>query len=259
MAIYVDAVYGNHDMHSSVSLIVATWFFSFQIYCDFSGYSDIAIGTSRMFGIRLMENFNLPNFAHSFSNFWRRWHISLSTWFRDYLYIPLGGNRKTEAITYFNIAITMIIAGLWHGASFTFVAWGVLHALFLIAEKILKNISSMQFRFPIWIKTLIMFQLVSFAWIFFRSDSIKQSFEIVSKIFSLEGLDLNVLNPGMFAIMIYGCIVLFLLEFFLLSKNDIKNYAIRSPYATAILSAFLILNIILFGNASGNQFIYFQF
>ena len=129
LAIYVDEVYSHPGSYEGFPLILATYFFAFQIYCDFSGYSDIAIGTARLFGFRLMRNFAYPYFSRNIAEFWRRWHISLSTWFRDYVYIPLGGNRKGAGRTYAAMVFTMLISGLWHGASWTFVIWGALHAL----------------------------------------------------------------------------------------------------------------------------------
>ena len=129
LAVYVDSVYGNADIHNSSSLLLASVFYAFQIYFDFSGYSDIAIGTAKLFGFSLKENFNLPYFSKSLTEFWRRWHMSLSFWLRDYLYISLGGNRKGIKITYRNLMITMLLGGLWHGASWNFVIWGGMHEI----------------------------------------------------------------------------------------------------------------------------------
>ena len=137
LALYVDVVYNNVEMHNSITLLLATVLFSFQIYCDFAGYSNIAIGTAKIFGFQLMDNFKRPYFATSITDFWRRWHISLSTWFRDYVYIPLGGNRVSKFRHYSNLFITFVISGLWHGANWTFIIWGALHGFYQIAEKII--------------------------------------------------------------------------------------------------------------------------
>ena len=139
LAIVVDGVYNNLDDYSGLALIVATIFFTFQIYCDFSGYSDIAIGSARVMGFELMDNFKRPYFSKSISEFWKRWHISLSTWFRDYLYIPLGGNKVVKWRWYYNLFITFLVSGFWHGANWTFIAWGALHGIYLITAIILKN------------------------------------------------------------------------------------------------------------------------
>src|SRR5690606_39664978 len=140
LAIYVNGVYNSPYEYSGFPLIVATLFFAFQIYCDFSAYSDIAIGTARIMGFDLMENFRQPYFARSIREFWARWHISLSTWFRDYLYIPLGGNRVPFPRHLLNLFIVFLVSGLWHGASWTFVIWGALHGLFVVGEAIWERI-----------------------------------------------------------------------------------------------------------------------
>lgn len=135
LAVYVDAVYANSELHNSSTLLLATVFYSFQIYYDFAGYSDIAIGTAKLFGFNFAPNFNFPYFSKSITEFWRRWHMSLSFWLRDYLYISLGGNRKGIKITYRNLLLTMLLGGLWHGSSWNFVIWGAIHGLFLSVEK----------------------------------------------------------------------------------------------------------------------------
>lgn len=140
LAIVVDHVYNSPQEHAGLSLILATIFFSFQIFCDFSGYSDIAVGTGRILGFRLMENFDRPYHARSVSEFWKRWHISLSTWFRDYLYIPLGGKRVSVPRWYFNLFFVFLVSGLWHGADWTFIVWGALHGFYIIFALITKNL-----------------------------------------------------------------------------------------------------------------------
>lgn len=195
LAIAVDMVYGNPSGYSGLALIIATVLFGIQIYCDFSGYSDIAIGASKVMGIDLMQNFRQPYFSRSISEFWRRWHISLSTWFRDYLYIPLGGNRTVQWRQQLNLCTVFLVSGLWHGASWAFVIWGGLHGLYLIvslgtadARAKLAQMTKLD-RVPV-IRSAgamaITFTLVSFAWIFFRAETLPQALYIVSHL--VDGL-----------------------------------------------------------------------
>ena len=140
LALFVNAVYNNPTEYQGISLILATVFFSFQIYCDFSGYSDIAIGSAQILGYNLMTNFDRPYFSKSIAEFWKRWHISLSSLFKDYLYIPLGGNRVRKIRWQFNIIVVFLVSGLWHGANWTFIAWGALHGIYLLIENLTLNI-----------------------------------------------------------------------------------------------------------------------
>ena len=191
LAIVVDGVYNNVESYSGLVLIIATIFFAFQIYCDFSGYSDIAIGSARVMGFELMDNFKRPYFSKSIAEFWRRWHISLSTWFRDYLYIPLGGNRVVKWRWYYNLFVTFLISGLWHGAAWTFITWGALHGAYLIIEILLKKPKNYilkkikiehTFFYKIW-RVAITFFLVVFAWIFFRANSMSDAIYIINHMF----------------------------------------------------------------------------
>ena len=181
LAYFVNLVYDHPHDYQGISIFLATIFFSFQIFCDFSGYTDIAIGASRIMGIDLMANFRSPYFSRSISEFWGRWHISLSSWFRDYLYIPLGGNRVKPMRWIFNLLLVFIISGFWHGAKWTFIIWGGLHGIYLVLEIFWRNLRK---RFPVWMKWNqsnvfvkllqigFVFVLVSFAWIFFRAKDI---------------------------------------------------------------------------------------
>ena len=191
LAMMVDNVYSQPGEYSGVGLSVATVFFAFQIYCDFSGYSDIAIGAAQVLGHRLMRNFDRPYFACSIVDFWKRWHISLSSWFRDYLYIPLGGSRVKVSRFYFNILVVFVVSGLWHGASWTFVVWGLLHGLLYWGEKAtvglrekaadvmgLAKVPRLHHAF----RVVVTFGLVCFAWIFFRANSISDALLIVSRL-----------------------------------------------------------------------------
>jgi alginate O-acetyltransferase complex protein AlgI len=176
---YVDQVYQGADNMSFIPTLLAVIFFSIQIYCDFSGYSDIALGTARCMGFDLMKNFDHPYRATSIADFWRRWHISLSTWFKDYLYIPLGGSKSSAFSTYRNLFIVFLISGLWHGASWTFIAWGLLHALFQVVESLKKKyMPGLRVR-TVWVNQFVVFTLVSIAWVFFRAANFTQGFTII--------------------------------------------------------------------------------
>jgi len=193
LALIVNQVYGNLPQYQGLPLLIATVFFAFQIYCDFAGYTDIAIGSAQLLGFRLMRNFNQPYFATSIADFWRRWHISLSTWFRDYVYISLGGNKTSKLRWTFSIMITFMISGLWHGANWTFLIWGFLHGFYYmfsswtkcLREKIteISNLKENPF-IQHFVRILITFSLVSFAWIFFRASSLKEAVYIITHLFN---------------------------------------------------------------------------
>jgi len=256
-AIYVNAVYNHVENHEGLSFVAATVLFAFQIYGDFAGYSLIAIGTAKLFGFSLMTNFRRPYFSASVSEFWSRWHISLSTWFRDYLYIPLGGNRVTTSRRFFNLFITFVISGLWHGANWTFVIWGALNGLYLIGEILLfKN------KRTGIIHILTTFVLINFAWIFFRSNSITQAFYITKTIllkpgslFIGSGDDVTAL---LYAILAIGIVLLveFKKEFFDTSFSISRH---RLETVRMLGYAMLIFMILYFGVFGESQFIYFQF
>lgn len=260
LAIYVNSVYNNYGHNKGLSLIAATYAFAFQIYCDFSGYTDIAIGTARVLGFELVQNFNLPYFSKSITEFWHRWHISFSTWLRDYLYIPLGGNRKGKIKMQRNLMITMLLGGLWHGASWNFVIWGFLNGLYLGVEKLfrsvgVKNIPGKPF------KVFLVFNLVSFSWIFFRADTFHQATSIIRGIFTSAGFfNTRVQDAGVFLSMSVKVLLLLLVEFFLLRKRTLDfSQNKRSWLWSLSFNACLILLIVLFGVKEGTQFIYFQF
>jgi D-alanyl-lipoteichoic acid acyltransferase DltB (MBOAT superfamily) len=191
LGLYVNAVYNNPSEWTGWPVLLATYFFAFQIYCDFAGYSSIAIGAARVLGFDLMENFRRPYFARLPSEFWRRWHISLSSWFRDYLYIPLGGSRVSVPRWYLNLLIVFLVSGLWHGAAWTFVMWGGLHGLYMIGEAATRGTrSKLAYRLglgqqPITQAVLggfITFNLVCLAWIFFRANSISDAFLLLQNL-----------------------------------------------------------------------------
>jgi alginate O-acetyltransferase complex protein AlgI len=268
LAIYVNAVYNNQAHHNGSTLLMATIFFSFQIYCDFSGYSDIAIGAARVMGFKLMTNFNRPYFSRNIAEFWKRWHISLSSWFRDYLYISLGGNRVPFPRWYFNLFVVFLISGLWHGANWVFVIWGALNGCYLIFGILTKSIrNKLDMRIglnkvpKIWrlIQILTTFILTSFAWIFFRSNTLTDALHIIKKIFTSPG-PVFYENPSMLILICFGICFLLTVELkkefyrgsFSFSNN--KSWLIRN-----LTYAILIIFILLVGVLDGGQFIYFQF
>lgn len=270
LAIYVNAVYNNPAHHTGVTLIVATVFFAFQIYCDFSGYSDIAIGAAKIMGFKLMTNFNRPYFSKNISEFWKRWHISLSTWFKDYLYISLGGNKVSIPRWYFNLLFVFIVSGLWHGANWTFIIWGALNGFYLVFANIsqgtrnkinqLTGIATLP-RLNHFFQVLITFILCCFAWIFFRANNVSDSFLIVKKIFTAKGpLFFDKDDPSSFVFSFMGIILLLLIE----SKREYYkghfSFFNNKHWLVRYLSyTFLIILILLIGVFDGGQFIYFQF
>jgi D-alanyl-lipoteichoic acid acyltransferase DltB (MBOAT superfamily) len=274
LAIYVNEVYNSPAEYQGLTLILATYFFAFQIYCDFSGYSDIAIGAARIMGYDLMTNFRQPYFSQSISEFWKRWHISLSTWFRDYLYIPLGGNRVSKGRWYFNLVAVFLISGLWHGANWTFVLWGFLHGFYLMVSiftaGVRESISSALRinRFPTlrrWWKTFVTFHLVLFAWIFFRANSIGEAFLIIQNMlmidFSVSALESLSVALGWGELMIAVASILFLELFHVFeTRPQFKEVFFRTSRPVRWAAYYLIiLGIVFFGVFNHTEFIYFQF
>lgn len=275
LAMMADVVYNNPTQHHGIPVILATFFFSIQIYCDFSGYSDIAIGTAKIMGFDLMDNFRVPYYSTSISEFWKRWHISLSTWFRDYLYISMGGNRTSKPKWYFNLFFTFLVSGFWHGANWTFIIWGAIHGFYLVfaivtqdfREKIIKGIGLIRVPFLLnLIQMFITYMLVCFAWIFFRARNVTDAFEIIRNIpkISLKNIDEQVLsicsNKPEFLIAILA--IFFLECIHQLQKREHYSRNIFASYPTWLRwSVFyiMIFMIILAGVQEGGNFIYFQF
>ncbi len=265
LAIYVDAVYGNAELHSGLTLLVATYFFAFQIYCDFSGYSDIAIGAARVLGYDLMKNFNRPYFSKNINEFWSRWHISLSTWFRDYLYIPLGGNRRGVPRMFINILIVFIVSGMWHGANWTFLVWGALHGIFAVFSRVtlpwrdrLVDMLKIPGALVNGFRVFITFQLVCLAWIYFRAASISDANFIVGQIFTTSG---SLFIPALDQFM-YGLVAIFLLLMGDAAQEltNVTQRFVQRPRTIRWASYVAIIVItILIGVFDESQFIYFQF
>ena len=251
MALYVDKVYDAPEQFQAPALVLATFLFSWQIYFDFSGYTDMARGVARMMGFRLMLNFNNPYLATGLGDFWSRWHISLSSWFKDYVYIPLGGNRKGKFNTYRNMFLTMVISGLWHGAAWTFVTWGAVHGLGRLCTRELERTSFYKERVPKVAKQLLVFVFVSFAWIFFRAATISDAWVIVTRIFS-SGLA----NPycPLLALALVFAVWLYQFTYESRLKWVLELRAVRVG-----IVLLLVFYLAVFAPASEKAFIYLQF
>ena len=251
LSLYVDKVYGAPAEHHGPALALATFAFAWQIYFDFSGYTDMARGIARMMGIRLMLNFNNPYLADSLGDFWRRWHISLSTWFRDYVYIPLGGNRKGEFNTYRNMVLTMVISGVWHGAAWTFLIWGALHAAGRLATRALEQSPFYRDRVPRTVKQGAVFAFVCFAWIFFRAASVGDAWLIITRIFTSGWA-----GPGAPRLMLGMVLAVWIYESFYESRG---RWIVEWTPVRVGLAVLMVVYIAVFAAASSQPFIYFQF
>ena len=269
---FANEIFQNQTDYSGSTLILGALFFTFQIYGDFSGYSDIALGTARLFGIDLLRNFAFPYFSRDIAEFWRRWHISLSSWFKDYLYIPLGGNKGGTWIKVRNTFIIFIVSGFWHGANWTFIIWGLLNAFYILPLIIFKknrnnidivaqgkNLPNLKEIFSIGMT----FSLTVFAWIFFRSESVTLAFEYIAEIFSKSTLSI----PYFSGIGTSIPVVLFLVLFFTIEwigrENEFAIQKIGLQWKRIVrwsFYSFLVISIYYFSfNSSNQQFIYFQF
>ncbi len=268
LAVLVNEVYNHPSHYNGLIIVLATYFFAFQIYCDFSGYSDIAIGAARVLGIDLMLNFRRPYFSKSITEFWSRWHMSLSTWFRDYVYIPLGGSKVAKSRWAFNILATFLLSGLWHGASWGFVLWGLLHSLYYLLGSFTKSFREVIYKklsldkLPLllkFIKIFVTFNLVCFAWIFFRANSIDDAFILVRNLFEPAMDWAGLQNKYSLSLAFASLGTLILIELFqegfkLSDLLDKKPTLIRwSVYSAAIVV------ILVFANYNVEEFIYFQF
>lgn len=260
LGLYVDTVYSNYHYESGISCLIASLLYSFQIYGDFAGYSLMAIGVARILGFNLINNFNRPYFSSSITEFWHRWHISLSIWLKDYIYIPLGGSRCNKFKNYYNIFITFLVSGIWHGANWTYIIWGILHGLFQIIEKMLK-LQKVPSRTGIKItRIIITFTLVNFIWIFFRLPNLHDAFNVIIKIFTEHSSNLFLPAKTNLLFMLMALIVVIIKEIteeFFPHKIRLfnnKNRIIR-------WSSYLIVTIIILlcGVFDSGQFIYVSF
>ena len=251
LALYVAKVYAAPGQFRAPALILATFFFAWQIYFDFSGYTDMARGVARMMGIRLMLNFDNPYLATSMGDFWKRWHISLSSWFRDYVYIPLGGNRKGKVATYRNVFLTMVLSGLWHGAAWTYVLWGAVHALGNFATRELERTSFYLHQVPRVVKLLIVLVFVTFAWAFFRAESIGAAGTVVGRTFT-SGLE----NPYVPLLALALIAAVWAYQFLFVSR---LRWILEAGAVRVGLVIVMLVYMILTVGGEGQQFIYMQF
>ena len=283
-AILVTAVFDQYTDYTGAQIALAVVLFAFQIYCDFSGYSDIAVGAAQVMGFSLMKNFDRPYFARSTAQFWRRWHISLTTWFRDYVYIPLGGNRRGTLKKHINILITFLLSGLWHGASWNFVVWGLLNGIWQVAGEMTSGIrrsvrKALHVReegfFHHMVQTVTTFLLVDFAWLFFRASGLREALRMIRhgvthfaplSVFSTEsgiGLNTMALDAPDFLVLLAALAVLLIGDLVSI-KRDMIGMILRQKIAARFLIYYLILLILLIFGIYGpafdaSSFIYFQF
>lgn len=261
VALYVDTVFSNYMNYTGMTCFVASLLYTIQIYADFAGYSLMAIGVGKTLGFELTENFRRPYFAVSVTDFWRRWHISLSTWLKDYVYITLGGSRCSKIRNYWNIFFTFLVSGIWHGANWTFIVWGIWHGVFQIIEKAIEQQKCEYGWFGKTIKIVVTFLLVNFAWIFFRMQSLREAVEVIGRIFDLS-LPLTVYNPGFTALffIVFSVLLLFLKditdEFFPQRFRLFNNRSIVVRWCSYL---FIIVSIMLCGVFGADQFIYANF
>ncbi|MBR1626975.1 MAG: MBOAT family protein [Bacteroidales bacterium] len=259
---FVDRVFTTPDAFTGIENLLATYGYTIQIYCDFSGYTDIAIAVSLLFGFHLPMNFNSPYKALTISDFWHRWHISLSTWLRDYIYIPLGGNRKGKIRQYLNLMITMLVGGFWHGANIKFVFWGGMHGLLLIVDKLLKPLTDGMSKKIIgkFILAVITFHLVNTLWIFFRADNWNLAIQVINKALLSDFSQLGTVFSAYWKPL---SVALFALTVHILPKNFKLLYRdkfISAPLWCKIITAVLVVFILVQSKSSAIQpFIYFQF
>jgi len=251
LSLYVNPIYSSPERYDAPALILATFAFGWQIYFDFSGYTDMARGVGRMIGVRLMLNFNHPYLATGLGDFWRRWHISLSTWFRDYVYIPLGGSRRGELRTYINLCLTMLVSGLWHGAAWTFVIWGALHALGYSALRRLEGSAFYRGRVPTALKWAGTYLFVTFTWIFFRAESFSDARTVISRIAQFTWSD-----PACPILMLALVLAVWYYQF--LCESRIR-WLLPPAAVQPALVVLMICYLVVFVGSGGQTFIYFQF
>jgi D-alanyl-lipoteichoic acid acyltransferase DltB (MBOAT superfamily) len=271
LALYVNDVYGSPRDHNGLQLTLATFFFAYQIYCDFSGYSDIAIGAAQVMGFRLMENFRTPYYARSISEFWQRWHISLSSWFKDYLYIPLGGNRVGKMRHVVNLLITFGVSGLWHGANWTYVCWGLLNGVYLVVGSTTKQLRDRFFsdiglgsetRIRKAIMLLTTFMLTCFAWIIFRARNVDEALYVMTHLW--RGWDFHQISTQQFLLrqmpVAFASILALEVGQLIQARTSIPSRigGLGMPARWAVYAAF-VLTVVMFGVYQKTRFIYFQF
>jgi alginate O-acetyltransferase complex protein AlgI len=250
----VDIVYNDYINNGGVTCLITSFLYSFQIYCDFAGYSFMAVGVGELMGFELINNFRRPYFSMTVTEFWHRWHISLSTWLKDYIYIPLGGNRCSKIRNYWNIFITFLVSGIWHGANWTFIVWGMLHGIFQIIEKMLGLSKKKSFGVIKWIRIILAFIIVDFTWIFFRMPSLTDAIKFISHIlsnfeYSFEGLPYRFL------------LILIVLIKDIADEYDIKKMRLMHSENVIVrwVTYLVLISFICISGVYGGQFIYSGF
>ncbi|MCF7919781.1 MAG: MBOAT family protein [Candidatus Cloacimonetes bacterium] len=269
LALLVNTIYRDPEHYSGFPLLIAVYFFSFQIFCDFSAYSDIAVGSARVLGYDLTENFHRPYFARNIKEFWHRWHISLTSWFRDYVFIPLGGNRVSPLQFYYNIIVVFLLSAFWHGANWTFLFWGFLHGIYYIFTDLIERLNSKFFHLNIQNRViklfdvLLTFHLVTFAWIFFRAGSLNKAFLIIRKISS--GIKINWqdawgLTTIQLTIALVSLAIMLGVQIFQEKRGSLREYILRYPLMVRYgIYLALIIYIFSAGLFTNDKFLYFQF
>ena len=245
LADYVNMIYATPEAHNGATLALAAFFYSFQIYCDFSGYADMAIGSGRMMGFCIMQNFRLPYCVRTIKEFWRRWHISLTSWFTEYVYISLGGNRVSKARWMLNISLVFILSGIWHGATAAFAIWGALHAVYYLLEKYFGP------KQPNVLYHILIFILITFAWIFFRTEDATLSCQIIWRICT-DFMHTPILGSSAFTTILTACLLLAFIV------REFVSYRVGSEKRSIAEHVFLLIFIALF-SVTSEQFVYFQF
>lgn len=261
VGLYVDTVLPNYMNYTGVTCFVASLFYTIQIYADFAGYSLMAIGVGKLLGFELTENFRRPYFSVSVTDFWRRWHISLSTWLKDYVYIPMGGSRCSKLRNYWNIFVTFLVSGIWHGANWTFIVWGIWHGLFQIVEKALGQQKCEYGALGKTIKIVITFLLVNFAWIFFRMPTLGDACGVIVHIFDLhQSMAFEITSKHIFALMMIGTVLLFIKDWAdEFAPNKLKLFENKNRVVRWASYLSVIIMILLTGVFDAGQFIYANF
>lgn len=261
VALYVDTVLPNYMHYTGISCFVASIFYTIQIYADFAGYSLMALGVGKTLGFELTENFRRPYFAYSITDFWRRWHISLSTWLKDYVYIPLGGSRCSKVRNYWNILVTFLVSGIWHGANWTFIVWGLIHGLFQIIEKMTGQQKCVYGWFGRTIKIAITFLLVNFAWIFFRMPTLSDACGVIKRIFDFsQPLTFEIGSRHIFVLIVMGTTILFIKDLFdEFFPGRFQLFGSNNKIIRWLLYTSVLVLILLTGVFDAGQFIYANF
>ena len=261
VALYVDMVLPSYENYTGLSCFVASILYTVQIYADFAGYSLMAIGVGKILGFELTENFRRPYFAVSVTDFWHRWHISLSTWLKDYVYIPLGGSRCSKRRNYWNIFVTFLVSGIWHGANWTFIIWGCMHGVCQIIEKMLNQQKCNYGWFGKGIKIIVTFLIVNFAWIFFRMPTMGDAFGVIGHIFDFtQPMTVEINSKPILAFIVMGTSILFMKDWFdEFAPSRLRLFNNKQSVVRWAAYVVVMVMILLSGVFDAGQFIYANF